>query len=318
MALRILRGTARKEGRVHDLFSQKRLKTTVFRLLTISIFTIIIFTLFHSLSSEAKYISEPEDGTKEVEPHRAVERSLPQQEIEEIEVPVETLLPERAILKVQKPQEEQDGFIPQAEKEGPESETVLATEATEHPKTASKKDIDLEIALKHVLSLRPSYLTSRSLLSIIPGTGREKLYEIGLRARAYRQYLEAWEALHIIEIDSSLYIREDIIHYLRNHQEFATGLTESYADTIRAYEQFRHFIKSLGNLLFPMTAPYFPDHMSLHTHIARGSRGIVLTGGDKQAPYMLTSITTFRRLGCNLPIEILCKLRPFRMWDRNF
>jgi hypothetical protein len=36
-----------------------------------------------------------------------------------------------------------------------------------------------------------------------------------------------------------------------------------------------------------------------------GGRGIVFTAGNNQAPYLLTSIPIIRKLGCNLPIEVM-------------
>lgn len=91
-----------------------------------------------------------------------------------------------------------------------------------------------------------------------------------------------------------------MIQTLRSHNP-----SKSLAQTIRSYEAYRSFLQRLSTLLFPWTAPYFADHMTLHTHFHNGDRGIVLSTGDNQAPYLLTSIQSFRRLGCTLPIEIM-------------
>src|SRR5207244_1961672 len=77
------------------------------------------------------------------------------------------------------------------------------------------------------------------------------------------------------------------------------------SNTIRSYEFFRAFLAKLSRLLFPFTSPYFADHMTLHAQFKNAGRGIVLTAGDDQAQYLLTTIYTFRELGCDLPIEVM-------------
>jgi alpha 1,3-mannosyltransferase len=56
--------------------------------------------------------------------------------------------------------------------------------------------------------------------------------------------------------------------------------------------------------LFPWTARHSPDHMLLHTSSTTGGRGIVITVGERQTAYVLTSIKTFREFGCDLPVEV--------------
>ncbi|WYZ45796.1 hypothetical protein EsH8_IX_000021 [Colletotrichum jinshuiense] len=127
--------------------------------------------------------------------------------------------------------------------------------------------------------------------------------EMGLRTRAYKSYFAAWEALHL-DAKEETFIHDDIPQYLwQHHPDGIAGL--GLAQTIRSYEGFRSFITEMAELLFPWTMPYFADHMSLHAHIKNGGRGIVLTAGNNQAPFLLTTIHTFRKLGCTLPIEIM-------------
>jgi hypothetical protein len=171
--------------------------------------------------------------------------------------------------------------------------------------TGEKSDPQFKAALAHVISLLPNEITARELLRPIKGTGEEKLRKMGLRVRAFKTYFEAWEALHFVSLGDDVYIRDDVIQYLRSQQDFASSLTPSFAQTIRSYESYRYFLQRLSSLLFPWTAPYFADHMTLHTHFKNGGRGIVLSCGDDQAPYLLTSIQSFRRLGCTLPIEVM-------------
>ena len=166
-------------------------------------------------------------------------------------------------------------------------------------------DPALELALQRVLSLLPDEMHIRELLRPVEGTGKEKLREIGLRSRAYKKFFEAWESLHIVTSNGQTYLRHDIVQYLRNHHVSADSTTLDFAQTVRSYEAFRYFLQRLSTLLFPWTAPYFPDHLTLHTHFVKGGRGLVFTAGDEQAPYLLISIKAFRKLGCTLPIEIM-------------
>ena len=157
-----------------------------------------------------------------------------------------------------------------------------------------------EADLNRVLSLLPDEINARELLRPVKGTGKEKLREMGLRARAFKTFYEAWETLHFVPNEDGIHIRNNVVQYLRSHHAQA-----ALAETIRSYEAFRYFLQRLSALLFPWTAPYFADHLTLHAHFYNGGRGIVLSAGDNQAPYLLTSIPSFRRLGCNLPIEIM-------------
>jgi hypothetical protein len=152
-------------------------------------------------------------------------------------------------------------------------------------------------------------MEGRDLLRPVEGTGKEKLREMSLRIREYKKFFEAWEALHLaFDEEGGSYVRDDVIQYLRHHvhQSSSDDLEETgLAQTIHSYEAYRYFLVKFGQLLFPWTAPYFPDHMTLHSHFKKGGRGIVLTAGDDQAPYLLTTIPTFRKLGCELPIEVM-------------
>ncbi|GAB7354226.1 hypothetical protein MBLNU459_g4768t3 [Dothideomycetes sp. NU459] len=162
-------------------------------------------------------------------------------------------------------------------------------------------------ALSDVLYNVPDEIYLRDLIRPIVGGGQERLKEVGVRTRAFSKFFSLWEALHVVADDKMTYIRDDVIQYLENAP--AEELTEisrmERGDMIRAYERYRFFLMRLSGILFPWTAPYFADHMTLHAHISHGGRGIVLSGNDKQAPFFLTSIESFRKLGCNLPVEIM-------------
>lgn len=160
-----------------------------------------------------------------------------------------------------------------------------------------------ELHFLRVLELLPDEIRHQELIRPVASTGKPRMREMGLRTRAYKTYFTAWEALHLDHEDET-YIHNDIPQYLRQHHPGGLGGL-SLAQTLRSYEGFRSFIIEMAELLFPWTMPYFGDHMSLHAHIKNGGRGIVLTAGNGQAPYLLTTIYSFRMLGCTLPIEIM-------------
>ncbi|KAI1267947.1 alpha-1,3-mannosyltransferase [Xylariaceae sp. FL1019] len=160
--------------------------------------------------------------------------------------------------------------------------------------------------LEAVVNLLPDEIHMREFLSPIDLGGARRMRELGLRTRAYRQYFDAWETLHLNEDEytGELSIRDDAIQYLRHTVDVSHG-SKKLVSLIHKYEAFRSFIIKFSRVLFPFTTPYFADHMSLHAYTKNGGRGIVLTGGDRQARMMLTTIYTFRQLGCDLPIEVM-------------
>ncbi|KAI0969586.1 glycosyltransferase family 71 protein [Xylaria arbuscula] len=167
---------------------------------------------------------------------------------------------------------------------------------------------NLKSDLEAVFALQPDEVNMRELLRPIENGGPERMRELGLRTRAYAKYLSAWERLHLVEDPSTgeTSIRDDLIQYLRNKQtDDDTSLGVSLTNTIHNYEAYRGFLTKLARILFPWTSPYFADHLSLRAQFKSAGRGIVLTAGDDQAKYLLTTIYSFRELGCDLPIEIM-------------
>lgn len=158
-----------------------------------------------------------------------------------------------------------------------------------------------DAALDYLSSIIPNEIYLRELLRPLMGTGPEKLRELGLRTRAYKQFFDAWEELHLVtQHDDNIYVRDDLVSYIR-----AKFSKENFPEKLRKYESYRYFLAKLSALLFPWTSPYFADHMSLHASFYHGGRGIVFTTGDNHAPFLLTTIPSLRTLGCNLPIEIM-------------
>lgn len=163
----------------------------------------------------------------------------------------------------------------------------------------------LRNALQTILSLMPDELHGRNLLQPITQTGEEKIHEIGLRARSFKKLFEAWEALHLIPGQETVYIRDDVVQSLRSHLQVAKSLGQDVADIIRSYENYRFLLRQLSTLLFPWIMPYYSDHMALHAQLSNGKRGIVFSAGNKQVSYLLTSIRAIRQLGCDLPVEVM-------------
>lgn len=317
--LPVWKGVPPKEGRSHlrsgsfDVMGVKissRTKNTITRLLMVAA---LIFTIHWFLSSPSDTNTLPKAIPKAQGQNAVAREAAPEVIAKPVEAIPETSQPDSSIgddrqtvLSTIDTDHDVDAQAPAIDKIVADS-NIAAPKITKPSKSQSTngRDAELETALENVISLLPNELTARGLLSEVRGSGKEKLREMGLRSRSYKKYFEAWSALHFTTLNDVLYIRDDIIQYLRSHQDFAASLTSSLAETVRSYENFRHFLQSFADLLFPWTAPYFADHMTLHKHFWNGGQGIVLTGGDGQAPYLLTSIASFRKLGCTLPIEIM-------------
>nr|KAK5432363.1 hypothetical protein LTR18_011120 [Exophiala xenobiotica] len=197
-----------------------------------------------------------------------------------------------------------------------QNEAVLS--ALHNEKGTSEKKLvrnpDLEMALQRVVDLLPGEMNMRDLLRPVHGTGKEKLRELGLRTRSYRQFFNAWVDLHFAETENGLtYIRDDIVQYLTKISQIQASMGDgshffssmSIGQGIRAYETYQYFLAKFGQLLFSYTSPFFADHMSLYLKFKTAGRGIVLTAGDDQAHFLMTTIHSFRELGCTLPVEVM-------------
>lgn len=168
------------------------------------------------------------------------------------------------------------------------------------PIVPKRPNINIEEAVLKLKSLYPDEVRTKGILSPLTATGEALLRDLAFRTRAFREALAAWEALHFV-IDGPTLSQRDIIPQLRA----AKLPSENFAEAVHSYDRFRAYINKLAARLFPWTMAFYADHMSLHASFYSGGKGIVLTAGDGQAPYLLTSIPSFRKLGCELPIEIL-------------
>ncbi|KAI1430552.1 glycosyltransferase family 71 protein [Xylaria sp. CBS 124048] len=211
-------------------------------------------------------------------------------------------------MSIPKDIKKQDGDIPQ-----PQQKLELKKEKAYSARPHLKRDLEA------VFALMPDEISMRELLRPIDDGGAPRMRELGLRTRQYQKYFRAWENLHLVQDKDTgeTYIRDDVIQYLRSKQDTSTSTSDdddasdstsigmSLTDTIHSYETFRAFLTRFAELLFPWTSPYFADHMTLHAQFKNAGRGIVLTAGDGQAHYLLTTIYALRKIGCELPIEIM-------------
>ncbi|KAI1175241.1 glycosyltransferase family 71 protein, partial [Nemania sp. FL0916] len=186
---------------------------------------------------------------------------------------------------------------PKSETEGKEQ---VGKQWLERPNL--KEDLDATFALL------PDEMGMREFLRPIRYGGPKRMKELGLRTRAYQRFLSAWEKIHLVEDKRTgeVHVRDNVIQYLRGIQDDTTNNFDSaLTNTIHNYETFRSFMVKFAKVLFPFTSPYFADHMTLHSQFKNAGRGIVLTAGDEQAHYLLTTIYALRKIGCELPIEIM-------------
>lgn len=160
-------------------------------------------------------------------------------------------------------------------------------------------DAEFTEAVLRLSDFIPDEAQMNALLSPFPAAGDTTLLrDLALRTRIFKKAFAAWESLHLITGEHHIGLW-NVIQRLR--QIDAPELREA----VSTYDRFRVFINSLATKLFPWTAPYFADHMIMHASFYQRGRGIVFTAGSDQAEYLLTSIPGIRRLGCDLPIEII-------------
>lgn len=158
-----------------------------------------------------------------------------------------------------------------------------------------------ESALHNLTHLAPDEARVAQLLSPIDHSkGTAMLKDLAVRTRLFDTLFTAWENLHITPSATlgEVSIRQNIVERIRH-----SSLSRR-SEAIQRYDTMRSFMNQFARHLFPWTAGQSPDHMLLHTTFAAGGRGIVITVGDHQIAYVLTSIKTFRELGCNLPVEV--------------
>ena len=310
-----------KEGRTHSYGPQikKWQQSSQARILVILVGIVATYFLFYPFFASGGEISRTERAERTtvmgipVVPKPKVltgdEHRAPSWAQDE---PVAKQEPEKAQAKAPPKQVEVENHEEVKPKEEPKpKEEAKPKPATPKPKVSTPKSDgghhsrpedanDFRRKLQKVISLVPDEVNTREQLREPEGTGKERLREMGLRTRAFKTYFDAWEDLHLVESGDASLVRDDIVPHLRT---IMSG--QKLADTIRSYETFRYFFQRLSNALYPWTAPYWSDHVTMHSHFRNGGRGIVLSAGDYQAPYLLTTIQTFRKLGSTLPIEVM-------------
>ncbi|KAK4497705.1 hypothetical protein PRZ48_010358 [Zasmidium cellare] len=171
----------------------------------------------------------------------------------------------------------------------------IETASTQIPTPSASETVNSDFlqALSALSTLLPDEGRINHLLSPLPAAGGNVLLrELAYRTRIFRDLFQSWENLHLApHASGNLQLLNPII-----------GLSPLDRDD---YNRLRVFMNAFAQKLFPWTMPYFADHMGLHASFYSGGRGIVFTAGTDQARYLLTSIPAIRRLGCDLPIEVI-------------
>ena len=129
-------------------------------------------------------------------------------------------------------------------------------------------------------------------------TGEERLRRSGSKSRILDMVLRIWERVHFLDNGHRIQMRTNITEVIDDG-----GFDEIHkVHTLRLYEKLQQLFTSLSTELFPY---FIDDVVNLHASFKYAGRGIVMTAGNDQAHYLSTTIPTFRKLGCTLPIEIM-------------
>jgi len=177
----------------------------------------------------------------------------------------------------------------------------LSGERSATTKIRSGDFVAFREALDQVLHISQNSHQNAELLEPFQAKSEAKIREIGLRSRAFSERFHALEAMHLVHPDEGddILLRSDLVAmmYAARHAEEAS---QELAEKIRTVEAMGHLVRDLTGLLFPYIRQ---DLMALHTGF-RG-RGIVMTVGNRDAHFLMTTIPALRKLGCELPIEVM-------------
>ncbi|CAD0031415.1 unnamed protein product [Aureobasidium pullulans] len=132
----------------------------------------------------------------------------------------------------------------------------------------TNRPYDIDLALRAVLHLSPDEVYNKALTQPIKSGGEEKLRELGLRVRMFKKYFDAWEALHVVTdgLSNTAFVRDDILRYIRDSKDVSAFTAGTRLEAMHAYETYRTFLST---------------------------------------PYIKTAISSFRAMGCTLPVEIM-------------
>ncbi|KAI5198370.1 glycosyltransferase family 71 protein [Aureobasidium subglaciale EXF-2481] len=187
------------------------------------------------------------------------------------------------------------------------TKSLLPAQVPQYYTIHTNEHYDIDVALRTVLSLCPDEVYYNAFTQPIKTGGEEKLHETGVRVRMFKKYFDAWESLHVVtdSLSDTAFVRDDVLRYIRDSQHISAFTSGTRVEAMRQYETYRSFLSNMSSILFPWTAPYFSDHMTLHGHMYNAGRGIVISGSNSQASYIKTAISSFRAMGCTLPVEVM-------------
>ncbi|KAG9691984.1 glycosyltransferase family 71 protein, partial [Aureobasidium melanogenum] len=185
--------------------------------------------------------------------------------------------------------------------------SLWGTKQPQYYSIHTNEPYDIDEALRTVLSLCPDEVYYHALTQPIMTSDEDKLHETGVRVRMFKKYFDAWESLHVVTDSKSdtAFVRDDILRHIRDSKDISAFTSGTRIEAVRQYETYRTFLSNMSATLFPWTSPYFSDHMTLHGHMYNAGRGIAISGSNAQASYIKTAISSFRAMGCTLPVEIM-------------
>lgn len=105
---------------------------------------------------------------------------------------------------------------------------------TEPVQQTGLEDGDVVKAMHHVTTLFPDELRMQSLVAPFAETGEAHVRDLALRVRVFKGAFEAWESLHFVRHQDSVY-QQDIIQKLRKLDLPSAELRT----TVQAYDQLR-------------------------------------------------------------------------------
>ncbi|KAK5692694.1 hypothetical protein LTR17_025350 [Elasticomyces elasticus] len=172
----------------------------------------------------------------------------------------------------------------------------------QNPLSTDIAEDDFMAAFYDTMDLMLPALSMATLLAPFKDTGEVHMLQLASRVRVFKSLFEGWEKLHLAWPENGDLVGcRNVIQHVRS----ASSSLSQMRSSIHLYDLYRSSLNELAARLFPGTLSHFGDHMSFHASFFYGGRGLVVSVGDDQVPFVSTSIQAFRKLGCTLPIEVM-------------